>query len=138
MSCATTLKEKGYRLTPQRKLILDIIHSTANHLCADDIYSLVDQKMPGVNRSTVYRTLDLLENLGLVVKSELDGRHIYHHSDKGLQHHHLICRRCGNVINCNEQLTAPLSKHLLDEYGFRADLHHEVIYGLCQNCRPTL
>ncbi len=135
MSCSITLKEKGYRLTPQRKLILYIIHSTSGHLLADDIYSLVAQKMPGVNRSTVYRTLDLLESLGLVVKSELDGRHIYHHSDEGHRHHHLICRRCGDVINCNEQLTAQLEKHLLDEYGFQADLHHKVIYGLCRNCR---
>jgi Fur family ferric uptake transcriptional regulator len=135
MSCAITLKQKGYRLTPQRKLILDIIHSTTGHLSADDIYGLVAEKMPGVNRSTVYRTLDLLESLGLVVKSELDNRHIYHHSNEGHQHHHLICRRCGQVINCNEQLTTSLEKRLLKDYDFQADLHHKVIYGLCRKCR---
>ena len=70
MSCLKTLQEKGYKLTPQRRLIVDIIHDAAEHLTAEDIIAKVQKKMPGVNKSTIYRTLDILEETGCVVKSE--------------------------------------------------------------------
>lgn len=134
MSCTITLKEKGYRLTPQRRVILDILHETAAHLTAEDILNRVQARISGVNKSTVYRTLELLENLGLVVKSELDGRHIYHHAEEG-HHHHLICRQCGWIMDCDEDMLLPLERTLLERHNFRADLHHHVIYGLCRACR---
>jgi len=70
MSCLETIKEKGLRLTVQRRLIVDIIHNAPAHLKAEDIIKRVQTKMPRVNKSTIYRTLDLLEKAGCVVKSE--------------------------------------------------------------------
>jgi Fur family ferric uptake transcriptional regulator len=72
MSCLETLKKKGLKLTPQRRLIADIIHSADKHLTAEDIIDYVQHKMPGVNKSTIYRTLELLEDSGCVVRSESD------------------------------------------------------------------
>lgn len=66
MSCVKTLKAKGMKLTPQRMLIVDIIHDAKDHLTAEDIISYVQARMPGVNKSTVYRTLELLEETGCV------------------------------------------------------------------------
>jgi len=90
--------------------------------------------MPGVNRSTVYRTLELLENLELAVKSELGSSHVYHHSEEG-NHHHLVCRSCGQVVDCEDDILAPLESQLAEEYDFKADLHHHVIQGVCRHCR---
>lgn len=134
MSCSTTLKEKGYRLTPQRRLILDILHNSGGHLTADDIYSRVQTRISGVNKSTVYRTLELLESLGLVVKGELDGSHVYHHAEEG-HHHHLVCRCCSRVMNCDDDILLPLADSLLERHGFSAELSHHVIHGLCRDCR---
>lgn len=137
MSCNNILKAKGYRLTPQRRVILDILHGEGAHLTADAIYEQVKAKVAGVNRSTVYRTLELLESLGLTVKAELHGAHVYHHAEEG-HHHHLKCRICGRVAELPEELLAPLSNSLLEKHGFAADLNHHVITGLCHDCRERV
>ncbi|MGI2336044.1 MAG: Fur family transcriptional regulator [Dehalogenimonas sp.] len=136
MSCNTILKAKGYRLTPQRRVILDILHSGDAHLTADAIYEQVKSKVAGVNRSTVYRTLELMESLGLVIKAELHGAHVYHHSEEG-HHHHLKCRKCGQVVELPEESLSLLRQDLLETQGFAADLNHHVITGLCRGCLET-
>jgi Fur family transcriptional regulator, ferric uptake regulator len=134
MSCLETLKEKGLKLTPQRLLITDIIHDARSHLTAEDIIARVQKKMPGVNKSTIYRTLDLLENAGCVLKSESGDHFIYHHSEEG-HHHHFICSRCGCTQECSENLFLPVEKALDEKYGFQVDFKHLVIRGLCRSCR---
>ena len=121
-------------MTPQRRVILDIIHEAHAHLTAEDIYHMVCQKIDGVNKSTVYRTLELLEELGCVVKSEIGERFVYHHAEEG-HHHHLVCRRCGRSINLDEASLEPLRQRLEEDFGFRADLKHMVLSGLCDACR---
>jgi len=134
MSCYVTLKRKGVRLTPQRRLVLDIIHERLDHITADEILSYVQSKTPGVNKSTIYRTLDMLEETGCVVRSEADGRFIYHHAEEG-HHHHLVCRACGRSLECAEDIFTPLESAIQNKYGFRADIKHMVIKGLCQDCQ---
>jgi Fur family ferric uptake transcriptional regulator len=133
MSCLKTLQEKGYKLTPQRRLIVDIIHDAAEHLTAEDIIAKVYKKMRGVNKSTIYRTLDILEETGCVVKSELDAHFIYHHTEEG-HHHHLVCHKCGKTIDCGENIFLNIEKCLAKQYGFKADFKHLLINGVCQSC----
>jgi Fur family ferric uptake transcriptional regulator len=133
MSCITTFKKKGLRLTPQRKLILDIIHAEEN-LTADTIISHVQSRMPGVHKSTIYRTLEILEKAGCVYKSPLGNQFIYHHPEEG-HHHHLVCTKCGKSIDCEEDLFAPVERTIGKEYGFRVDFKHVVMSGLCEECR---
>lgn len=134
MSCVATLKEKGLKLTPQRILITDIIHDARGHITAGEIIGQVQAKMPGVNKSTIYRTLDILEEAGCVYKSELDNESIYHHDHKG-HHHHLKCSRCGRTINCDESMLEPLQKSLMKKYNFHVDFKHMVINGICGKCQ---
>jgi Fur family transcriptional regulator, ferric uptake regulator len=134
MSCLVTLKEKGLKLTPQRRLIVDIIHDAGAHLTAEDIIASVQKKMPGVNKSTIYRTLDLLEENGCVFKSEANERFIYHHAEEG-HHHHLVCNRCGKIIECEENIFQPVENTVLKDYGFRIDFQHVVMNGLCSECK---
>lgn len=134
MSCVATLKERGLKLTPQRRLIVDIIHDTHVHLTAEEIISYVQSGMPGVNKSTIYRTLELLEQAGCVYKSALGDQFIYHHAEEG-HHHHLVCSKCGKTVDCDEDLFAPVEMSLGEKYGFRVDFKHMVMSGLCEDCR---
>ena len=128
------LGEQGYRLTPQRMMILSAIENSDNHISAEEIYTQVMAKYPHVNISTVYRTLELLERLGLVTETDLGGGRVrYHPADKG-HHHHLVCRECGAVIDLDESVLLPVKSVLLRDYKFIADLRHLAIFGRCVNC----
>lgn len=129
------LQELGYRLTPQRQLILTAIHESDDHISAEEIHTRVCAKYPHVNISTVYRTLELLKNLGLVTETDLDsGRYRYHYADKG-HHHHLICEKCNAIIDVDESLFLPIQHTLFMEYGFRANMNHLTIFGRCTKCQ---
>lgn len=129
------VSEQGYRLTPQRLMILAAINSSDDHISAEEIYAQVVARYPYVNISTVYRTLELLKGLGLVTETDLgEGRVRYHPVDKG-HHHHLVCQECGAIIDLDESVLAPLKSLLLQEYGFVADLKHLAIFGHHLNCR---
>jgi Fur family ferric uptake transcriptional regulator len=134
MSCLETLKEKGLRLTPQRRLIADVIHDAESHLTAEDIIVYVQNKMPGVNKSTIYRTLDILEQAGCVFKSVSGNHSIYHHAEEG-HHHHLICSKCGKTVECPENIFNQVERSLAQKYGFRASFKHMVLNGLCEACK---
>ena len=134
MSCVATFKERGLRLTPQRMLIADIIHNAKGHLTAEEIITCVQAKMPGVNKSTIYRTLELLEKAGCVYKSALGDEFIYHHAEEG-HHHHLVCCRCGKTIDCDEDLFMTVQNSLRKKYNFRADFRHVVMSGVCGECK---
>ena len=128
------LTEQGYRLTPQRMMILSAIENSDDHISAEEIYAQVVTKYPYVNISTVYRTLELLKELGLVTETNLGGGRVrYHPADKG-RHHHLVCQECGTIIDLNESVLSSLKSALLKEYKFSADLRHLAIFGRCVNC----
>ena len=130
----TSLTEKGMRLTPQRRLILDILHDSGNYLTAKEILDYVHARVSGVNKSTIYRTLELLEELGCVFKSELGDRYIYHHAEEG-HHNHLVCSACGKNIDCDEDIFLPVEVALDEKYGFKIDSTHMVMRGLCNDCK---
>ncbi len=128
------LSELGYRLTPQRVMIMSAIENSDDHISAEEIYTQVLAKYPYVNISTVYRTLELLKQLGLVTETDLGGGRVrYHPAGKG-HHHHLVCRECGAIIDLDETVLASLKDALLREYKFIADLRHLAIFGRCVNC----
>ena len=131
---ASVLSNQGYRLTPQRLMILSAVENSDDHISAEEIHAQIVAKYPNVNISTVYRTLELLKRLGLVTETDLgEGRVRYHPAEKG-HHHHLVCRECGAIIDLDESLLAPLKSALLQEYKFIVDLRHLAIFGRCVNC----
>jgi Fur family ferric uptake transcriptional regulator len=136
MSCSIILKAKGFKLTPQRRLILDFIHDKESHLTAEEIIRFVEERSPGIDKSTVYRTLDLLEESGCVTKSEMDGHFIYHHAGE-VHHHHLVCRSCGRTIDCSEDIFTEVKQKLVKHYGFKANLKHMMVKGICKECRSS-
>ena len=129
------LKKQGYRLTPQRLMVVSAIENSEDHISADEVYSQVVDRYPNVNISTVYRTLELLKRLGMVTETDLGGGRVrYHPANKG-HHHHLVCQECGAMIDLDESLLEPLKEALLLEHNFIADLRHLAIHGRCVVCR---
>ena len=135
MSCYQTLKEMGYRLTPQRVAILDALHDSNGHITAEEIYARARARQPNVNLSTIYRTLSLLKKLGLVAETDFgEGRVVYHHFEKS-HHHHLICQRCGKVVDVDESVLAPLNDLVIRRFQFVPAVKHLAIRGHCVDCQ---
>ena len=135
MSCKQVLVEKGYRLTPQRMMVVDVLHTVDHHISAEEIFERVKNVYPYANISTVYRTLELLKKLNLVTEIDLDdGCLRYHHQEKG-HHHHLICNKCGKVVDVPESLFDDLGKKISGNYDFVPNLNHLAIFGLCSDCK---
>jgi len=134
-SISERLIEKGYRLTPQRLMILSAMESSSDHISAEEIYDQVSASYPNVNISTVYRTLELLKKLGLVYEINLGEGRIRYHAEGSGHHHHLVCQGCGAIIDIDESALSSLKDVIMRDYKFQAELRHVGIFGYCENCR---
>src|SRR5947209_906072 len=114
------LRKKGYRLTPQRHMILSVIQEAKEHLSIDQIAEQVQQRNPYVSLSTIYRTLELLRELGLVRENHLPGEQPRYEIAGGKAHHHLVCRSCRTVLHLDEKLLGDLHEQLQEQYHFHS------------------
>ncbi|MEK7353371.1 MAG: Fur family transcriptional regulator [Chloroflexota bacterium] len=130
------LSKLGYRLTPQRLMILGCVEDAGSHISAEEIYAQVKVRYPQMNISTVYRTMELLTELGLVTETDFgDGRARYHCMGKGRNHHHLVCGECGGIIDMDESILSSLWASLQQEYNFRVNMKHLAFFGICPKCQ---
>jgi Fur family ferric uptake transcriptional regulator len=136
----SALKQQGLRMTPQRQLILDAVASMRGHISVDQVYRQVAKQYPDVNITTVYRTLEVLEERGFV-------RHTHFHDDRAQYqrtdeppHQHLVCKVCGHDQELDLSVLQPLADDLRSRYGFEADVSHTAIVGVCRACgaRPDV
>lgn len=130
-----TLHQRGLRMTPQRQLVLDAVrdlgHATPEQICAQ-----VQRAAPAVNITTVYRTLDLMERLGLVRHTHL-GHGAPTYSEQEHQHVHLVCHTCGVVSEISASLLDGLADRLRVETDFELDVAHVALSGQCRSCRES-
>ncbi|MCT4632691.1 MAG: transcriptional repressor [Firmicutes bacterium] len=135
------LKDKGYKLTPQRRAVLDIIvNNQGEHLSTEEIYDQVRVGCPEIGLATVYRTLQLLDELSILCKLNLeDGcvRYELNTHEDDHQHHHLICNNCGKVIEVVGDLLEPLENEIESNYGFKILDHKVKFFGLCNECKDS-
>ncbi|MGM0369944.1 MAG: Fur family transcriptional regulator [Bacillota bacterium] len=126
-----------FRITKQREKILDVLISADQHLLAQDIYENLKDNGAKVGLATVYRTLDLFEDTGIVAKRKFNGDSAYYEiKDKHQSnHHHLICKNCGKVIEVEELLSDNLEDKLKEEEGFTVQDLCLQMYGYCEDCR---
>ena len=135
MDMSSRLSELGYRLTPQRLMVVQAVEAADSHISAEEIYLQIRAIYPHMNISTVYRTLELLGELGLVTETDMgDGRVRYHSIGKG-HHHHLVCQKCGATIDVEESTLSPLWDEIGQRYHFEVDMKHLALFGLCSKCR---
>jgi Fur family ferric uptake transcriptional regulator len=139
MSCEESfykqLRKRGFRLTPQRELVLSAVHALEGLSTADDILSKVQEVTSSVDRSTVYRTLELLQDFHVVASMEgSDGQRRYELLSNGSPHVHLVCRCCGKVLGTDLEGFEPFMEQVEQRYGFHVGVEHLSIAGLCQDC----
>jgi Fur family ferric uptake transcriptional regulator len=131
----STLRHHGYKLTPQRRVVIRVIASTQDHLTPADLYERVHPECPAIGLVTIYRTLDLLTRLGLICELHAGGScHSYTMSTPE-HHHHLICSDCGEVVDFTGYDLSPLEQRLCRETGFEIEGHLLEFIGLCRNCQ---
>jgi Fur family ferric uptake transcriptional regulator len=132
-----SLRQHGYKLTPQRRAVIQAIASTQDHLTPAAIYEKVHHDHPSIGLVTIYRTLDILAGLELICELHAGGScHSYTISARG-QHHHLICSSCGEVIDFASYDLTLLEQRLSRETGFEIEEHLLEFTGLCQNCQKN-
>ncbi|SDY88145.1 Fur family transcriptional regulator [Tindallia californiensis] len=133
------LKEKGYKLTPQRRAVLNMImDNPGKHLTTEEIYDLVKVQCPDIGLATVYRTLQILNEMDLILKINLDdgcSRYEYNIHQDDHEHHHLICTDCGRIVEVNEDLLDSIERQIEKDYDFSITDHKVKFFGLCSKCR---
>ncbi len=127
------LRERGVRITPSRRTVVEAIVSANGHVTADEISEAVESKFPEIHLSTVYRTLDMLEDSGIVDHVHLGhGKAVYHLKNE--MHRHLVCEKCSMVIEISEDVLAPLLNEVKEKWHFTLKGDHFALLGLCENC----
>ncbi len=134
-----TLKKSGYKVTPQRRIVLKAISENADeHLSSEEIFNIVKVTNPEIGLATVYRTLQLFTRLGILSRLNLDdniSRYELILEDEAHTHHHLICDRCSKIFEVHEDLLDSLEKHVYEQYGFEVRNHKLKFFGVCSNCK---
>ncbi|MBM7556137.1 Fur family transcriptional regulator [Halanaerobacter jeridensis] len=136
-SLKNILAANNYKLTSQRKQILKVLlDSQGEHLSAEDIYEILKEDNPGIGLATVYRTLELFCELGLVQELDFDEeRKRYEVEGEGAHHHHLICLNCNKIIEFNDEILEDFEQNLQQEYNFEVTEHKMKFYGYCKDCK---
>ncbi|MDY0020663.1 MAG: Fur family transcriptional regulator [Anaerolineae bacterium] len=134
-----TLRQREYRITPQREMIIEAVTTSGSeHVTAEEIFEQVHDKSSALNIATVYRTLEILVEEGLISRADLGGGQMVYATSHHGPHIHLVCRYCWQVIDADYDLIAPFGDALRAQYGFSADLQHLAVFGVCATCMAAL
>ena len=130
-----TLRLKGHRLTPQRLIVLSIIASSDGHMGVDEVFQSAKKAYPYMDIATVYRTLHLFKDLGVVTEVAIGDRLHFELTDPDGHHHHMVCRACNGAFNLSPHYLAEFRDTLNKEFGFEPDLEHFAVTGVCIDCQ---
>jgi Fur family ferric uptake transcriptional regulator len=133
-----SLRQRGVRLTRQRRILLDLIDKSGKHLDAESLFQMAREKDPKLNRVTVYRTLKMLKMEGLVDELDLlhyGGDQHYYETRMKREHAHVVCLRCGKVEEFFGEPLAQMRRQVQDTFGFEILLARTEIGGYCANCQ---
>jgi Fur family ferric uptake transcriptional regulator len=132
---AADLKRRGYKLTRQRRAIISVLSESSEHLTPADIHARLKGEHPEIGLVTVYRTLELLQESGLLCEVHIgDSCRSYLNKRAGGHHHHLVCSSCGKVVDFTECELDKLQERLSAETGFKIQNHLLEFMGCCRNC----
>lgn len=139
MSCgeklAEEIRKRGFRVTPQRGVILETIAHMGGHLSVPELFSEARDRLPGLNITTIYRTLETLHRAGMVdLFYSGSGPTRFALRDPEAPHGHLVCSECEHVLDIDESLIARLAEEVVGKTGFSIDPHHLTLLGLCEDC----
>ncbi len=129
------MRAHGLRVTPQRLTILDAVCEGGGHTTLGEVYARVRARDRSIDRSTVYRALDVFVALGLVVSAELASGETVYEIAHAAPHHHLVCQACGREMEVEDTILRGAFRAIAREYGFAVRMDHLVLYGLCAACQ---
>lgn len=128
------LRRQGHRITPQRVLVLSVVAESGGHIGVDEVYRLAREAHQYMDLATVYRTLRLFRDAGVVTEVEIDDRLHYELTLPGELHHHMVCRECRGAYNLSPHYLEEFRETLFREFGFVPDIEHFSIPGVCSAC----
>lgn len=139
----TKLKEKGYKLTSQRRDIYDfLVENQDKHMSAEEILTEIEKENSYLGLATIYRTLQLFVDTDIAIKHDFDdGKSRYElllEDGNSHNHHHLICQKCGDIIEVNLDLMEELEKRIEQDYEFDILNHRVKLYGYCKKCKGKI
>lgn len=129
------LQARGIRITPQRAIIFDAIEKLQGHITAEEIFAEVQKVNSYISLATIYRTLELLQELKLVSQTNFGRSQTYFALKDHCSHHHIVCTECGGIEEFPDQFLEPLKAKLASQFGFQAHTDHMSIFGICKKCR---
>jgi Fur family transcriptional regulator, ferric uptake regulator len=130
-----TIRKRGYRVTPQRELILDAVRVAKGHSTAEQVYARVVKRAPSLNRATVYRTLEFLTQQHMITSTDLGTGGKVFEIAAPEPHHHLVCNVCGEVTQIGHERLSQIFMAIEREHGFKITTDHLALFGLCEHCR---
>ncbi|MFC2038284.1 Fur family transcriptional regulator [Chloroflexota bacterium] len=133
----TALRRRGYKITPQRRAVVEVITSSRDSLTPSVIHEKLNRNHPDIGLVTIYRTLEILTGLDLVCELHAGGKCRSYTTATARHHHHLICTSCGTVVDFSGHYLEKLEKSLTRESGFRIDSHLLEFAGLCRTCQKA-
>lgn len=131
------LRENGYRPTPQRLIVLSIVAEGDGHMGVDQVFQQAKEAYRYMDIATVYRTLHLFRNLGVVTEVAIGDRLHYELTDTHGGHHHMVCRICNSAFNLSPHYLEEFRNTLTEKFDFEPDLEHFTISGVCARCREN-
>ena len=132
-ACIRRLRSRGYRITPQRIAILEVLEAARGHLTPAEVLSRARAALGGLTEPTVYRTLDFLVSEGMILRTFARGDVVYELAEP---HHHLVCRSCGATLEVAPEMFQRLYERLQAETGYVVDEAHLTLSGYCPQCKP--
>lgn len=134
MHLTQELRKRGFRMTPQRQIILQILHDANGHLSPVDIFNKASRSIPGLTEATVYRTLEFLAQNGMIHSAQNSSGHLVYEI-AGHKHHHLLCQNCSKNIEVEHAVLQKIYEQLEADSGFLLNTSHMTFLGLCPDCQ---
>jgi Fur family ferric uptake transcriptional regulator len=131
---ARYLEEKNLKRTRQREAILEVFLSTTGHITSEDLYQSIRAQHPRIGYTTVYRTMKILCDAGLATERRFDDG-VTRYEIRHEHHDHLVCLRCGKIVEFECSMIESAQDRIADEYGFRLLRHRHELYGHCSGCQ---
>jgi Fur family ferric uptake transcriptional regulator len=129
------IRQRGFRVTPQRQMILEAVRSSKGHSSPEQVYNRVVKRAPALNRATVYRTLEFLAEQHLITSTDVGtGGKVYEIAEQE-PHHHLVCEGCGKIEQVGHSIVERAFRQVEREHGFKIMSNHLALFGLCSECR---
>ncbi len=131
------LRQRGERLTIQRRLVLAALCAESGHHTVSQLRQMIEQSGESLDESTIYRIVQRLNELGVVSQTDLGLQGVVYELMRGTPHHHLVCLGCGAVILFEDALAEQLRHDILERYGFLARVEHLALFGWCKRCQAA-